>query len=284
MTAETDSKPALADWLGREESATDSIDLLRVEAMQAMLDRAEGLGPGDPLPPLWHWLYFWETAPASGLGAEGHAALGDFLPPVTLPRRMWAGSRIRFPGPLPIGATARRESRILKVEEKTGRSGQLVFVTVGHRIASDSGLAIEEEHDIVYREAPKPDDPLPAIQSAPSEATWQRAIEPGPVLLFRYSALTFNAHRIHFDRDYCREEEGYPGLVVHGPLMATLMVDLVRRERPDAGIASFAFRAKRPVFDTAPFTVAGRAEDGGAALWVADAEGALCMNGRVELA
>ena len=284
MTGEPDSKPALADWLGREESATDSIDLLRVEAMQAMLDRNEGLGPGDPLPPLWHWLYFWETAPASGLGVEGHAALGDFLPPVTLPRRMWAGSRIRFPGPLPIGATARRDSRILKVEEKTGRSGQLVFVTVGHRIASDAGLAIEEEHDIVYREAPKPDDPAPAIQPAPSEADWQRVIEPGPVLLFRYSALTFNAHRIHFDRDYCREEEGYPGLVVHGPLMATLMVDLVRRQTPDAGIAAFTFRAKRPVFDTAPFTVAGRAEDGGAALWVADAEGALCMDGRVELA
>ena len=274
--------PAITDWIGREERAQDIIDPLRAGAMQALLDRDEGLAAGDPLPPLWHWLYFWETAPTERLAHDGHAARGGFLPPIQLPRRMWAGSRISFPGALPIGAAAERVSRIERIEDKRGRSGQLAFVTVSHRLASDAGIAIEEEHDIVYRDAPAADAPAPPTEQAPSDAQWQREIVPEVALLFRYSALTFNGHRIHYDRIYCREEEGYPGLVVHGPLMATLMVDLLRREEPSARITSFTFRAKRPVFDTAPFTVAGRRDETGAALWVADAEGALCMDGRVE--
>lgn len=274
---------SLTDWIGREETAEDSIDPARAQAMQALLDRDEGLAAGDPLPPLWHWLYFWETAPTGGLAEDGHAARGGFLPPVALPRRMWAGSRIAFPGGLTIGGPAKRRSRIEKIEEKQGRSGKLAFVTVSHRVEGERGPAIEEEHDIVYREAPRPDAPPPPAEAAPSEADWRREIAPGPALLFRYSALTFNGHRIHYDRDFCRDAEGYPGLVVHGPLMATLMVDLLRRALPDARIASFGFRAKRPVFDTGSFAVAGRRDETGAALWVADAEGLLCMDGRVAL-
>ena len=276
------SENNVTDWLGREESARDLIDLTRVGAMQALLDHDEALKVGDPLPPLWHWLYFWETAPTERLAHDGHAARGDFLPPIDLPRRMWAGSRIAFPGDLPIGATATRQSRIERIEEKQGRSGKLAFITVSHRIECDAGIAIEEEHDIVYRAAPLPDAPPPA-EPAPSNADWHREMAAETALLFRYSALTFNGHRIHYDRVYCRDEEGYPGLVVHGPLLATLMVDLVRREQPGTRIAAFSFRAKRPVFDTAPFTVAGCKEGSGAALWVADAEGALCMDGRAEI-
>ena len=284
----------LNDWIGRSREAEDRIDPVRVWAMQALLDRAPlpgegGLAEGDPLPPLWHWLAFWDIAPQAGLGPDGHAARGEFLPPVALPRRMWAGSRLRFLRPLPIGASVRRRSTIESIEEKQGRSGALVFVTVGHCLEIDRGLAVEEQHDIVYRAAPSAESAAAAAPAAPAalapgDADWSRTIEPDPVLLFRYSALTFNGHRIHYDRDYCRAVEGYPGLVVHGPLMATLMVDLARRERPDAGIAAFAFRAKRPIFDTAPFTVAGRAGGDGAAVWVADPQGALAMDGRVTFA
>ena len=274
----------LADWIGRSREAEARIDPERVRAMQALLDRDEGLAEGDPLPPLWHWLAFWDATAQSGLGPDGHAARGGFLPPVALPRRMWAGSRLRFPATLPIGAQARRRSTIESVENKRGRSGDLVFVAVGHRLESGGEVAIEEQHDIVYREAPKAPKAGAAErppEPAPTAADWSREIRPDPVLLFRYSALTFNGHRIHYDRDYCREVEGYPGLVVHGPLLATLMVDLVRRARPEAAITDFQFRAKRPVFDTAAFTVAGKAQDDGAAVWVADAEGALAMDGRV---
>ncbi|MGF1611831.1 MAG: MaoC family dehydratase N-terminal domain-containing protein [Kiloniellales bacterium] len=272
-------------WVGREATADDVIDLQRVAAMQALLDRDEGLKAGDPLPPLWHWLYFWQTAAQSALGSDGHAARGEFLPPIELPRRMWAGSRLRFPRPLPIGAAATRRSTIASVEEKRGRSGRLAFVTVRHEVAVAGVTCIEEEHDIVYREAPRGDAPPPESEPAPASAAWRRKIRPDPVLLFRYSALTFNGHRIHYDRTYATEVEGYPGLVVHGPLLATLMVDLARRERPQARIAAFQFRARAPLLDGAPFTLAGApAPDGkSAALWVAGPQGELAMQGSVEL-
>jgi 3-methylfumaryl-CoA hydratase len=280
-------------WVGREETAEDVIGLDRVAAMQALLDRDEGLKSGDPLPPLWHWLYFWQAAAQSALGPDGHAARGEFLPPIALPRRMWAGSRLSFPRPLPIGAAVTRRSTIASVEVKQGRSGRLAFVTVRHAIADQGSgggaICIEEEHDIVYREAPRGDRPPPedepAPQLAPAAAAWRREIRPDPVLLFRYSALTFNGHRIHYDRPYVTGVEGYPGLVVHGPLLATLMVDLVRRERPRERIAAFQFRARAPIFDSAPFTVAGAPSRDGesAALWVAGPKGELAMQGSVEL-
>lgn len=272
------------DWVAREETAEDTIDLVRVRAMQALLDRDEGLRAGDALPPLWHWLYFWETVPQSRLGPEGHAALGDFLPPVDLPRRMWAGSRLAFLRDLPIGAVATRRSRVIEVAEKEGRSGPLVFVTLRHEVAAGGALCIEEEHDIVYRAAADGGAQAQGT-AAPEEATWRRQLLPDPVLLFRYSALTFNGHRIHYDRPYTTEVEGYPGLIVHGPLMATLMVELVRHAHPGRRIARFQFRALAPVFDGAPMTVAGQpaAEDHIAAVWVADADGRLCMKGTVEM-
>ncbi|SMF62447.1 3-methylfumaryl-CoA hydratase [Tistlia consotensis] len=271
------------DWIGRERLAEDRIDLNRAEGLRVTLESPDpAFAEGRPLPELWHWAYFWEFPPLSGVGPDGHAARGEFLPPLPLPRRMWAGSRLTWHAPLPVGAAARRTSTILKVEQKTGRSGRLAFVTVGHRIEGPGGLAIEEEHDIVYREAAQPGAPPAAGPApAPAEAPWRREIRPTPVLLFRYSALTFNGHRIHYDQPYATGVEGYPGLIVHGPLLATLMVDLARREAPGRRIAGFAFRARSPIFDTAPFAVCGAPSGDAAAVWVAGPQGELAMQGEV---
>ncbi len=273
-------------WIGRAEESRDIIDPGRARAMQAALDDPGApLGPGDALPPLWHWLYFWTLAPTAALGPDGHAARGGFLPPIDLPRRMWAGSRVSFPRPLPIGAAATRRSEITDVTLKEGRSGPLAFVTVRHQVATDEGICIEEEQDIVYRAAPAPGAGLPPGEPAPIGAAWRREMAPDPVLLFRYSALTFNGHRIHYDLKFSTEVDGYPGLVVHGPLLATLMVDLARRERPEARVVAFEFRAQRPIFDTAPYLVAGTPTADGAAaeVWVAGPDGCYASRGRIEL-
>jgi 3-methylfumaryl-CoA hydratase len=201
---------------------------------------------------------------------------------VELPRRMWAGGRVEFHRPLRVGETITRTSRIADVKLKEGRSGRLVFVLVRHEI----GDALTEEHDIVYRDQARLGDPSPAPQLAPSNAAWERVVDPDDVLLFRYSALTFNGHRIHYDRRYATEVEGYPGLVVHGPLIATLLVDLVRRNLPAAVVTRFEFRAVGPLFDTAAFSVCGTPEDGGKSirLWAKDQAGALAMTATASIA
>ena len=284
--------PQLQDWIGRSEESETVIEPLRAQALQVSLgDPAPRLAAGDPLPPLWHWLYFWELAAPENLGPEGHPRLGGFLPPVELPRRMWAGSRLTFARPLRIGRSVTRRSTVQSIAEKTGRSGPLVFVTVEHSLSDDEGPAIAELHDIVYRAAPQPgpDGAPPPVKPktdpAPGRAAWQRRLRPDPILLFRYSALTFNAHRIHYDLDFCRREEGYPGLVVHGPLLATLMVDLARRHCPDRRVGEFSFRALSPVFEGEEITVAGAPNEdlSAAELWVADGAGALAMQGRLAM-
>ena len=291
MTA-AGAQAAWRDWLGRARVLDDVIDPGRARAMQATLDDSGEasdkplLAPGDALPPLWHWLYFWSAAPWGSLGRDGHAARGGFLPPIALPRRMWAGSRLDFHRPLPLGAEARCRSSIADITFKQGRSGQLAFVTVRHEVSAGGTLCLSDEHDIVYREEPDPKAaPRPAAP-APAQAAWRREVRPDPVLLFRYSALTFNGHRIHYDRPYATGVEGYPGLVVHGPLLATLMLELARARRPEARIARFAFRALSPVFDGAPFRVAGdpAADGSGADLWVASPQGELAMRGRADFA
>lgn len=265
------------DWIGRTAVVEDTVDAGRARAMEATLDRTPALQPGDPLPPLWHWLYFWEPAPASTLGRDGHAARGGFLPPIELPHRMWAGGRLRFHRPLALGGRAQRTSTLGQVTEKQGRSGPLAFVTVHHAIADDIGVCLEEEQDIVYR-GPRPAATRPRREAAPEAAAWRRRVQPDPVLLFRYSALTFNGHRIHYDQPYATAHEGYPGLVVHGPLLATLLVDLLLREGGRPAPAGFDFRATQPVFDTAGFELAGRPENGSARLWVADSEMRVAMH------
>jgi 3-methylfumaryl-CoA hydratase len=264
-------------WIGRSETREDTITAAPLAALSALLDRDDPRpGPGDAAPPLAHWLYFLPTYRQSAAGPDGHALKGAFLPPVELPRRMWAGSRIEFLRPLEVGAHVTRISTIKDVAEKEGRSGKLVFVTVRHEIGDARGLVLSDEHDIVFRgETALAARPVPA---ATNEA-WRRDIHPDPVLLFRYSAVTFNSHRIHYDQPYATRVEGYPGLVVHGPLIATLLVDLLRRNEPSARLKTFAFRALRPLYDTADFSTCGLPDPAGrgARLWTRDAEGAVTM-------
>ncbi len=275
----------LREWIGREETRVDQTTATPIAAMSATLDRDDPEPkPGTEIPPLWHWLYFLPISPLSEAGPDGHPRRGGFLPPVPLPRRMFAGGRFEFHRPLKIGDEITRTSRITDVSGKEGRSGTLLFVTVRHEIADAAGVAITEEHDIVYRENPRADAPAPKPQAARTDESFSREIAPDPVLLFRYSALTFNSHRIHYDRSYVTEVEGYPGLIVHGPLIATLLVDLLRRKLPDAKVARFSFRAVRPLFDIHRFTVCGRAEGKRVVLWARDHEGWLTMEATAELA
>ncbi len=273
----------IASWVGRSEVQRDTIGPTPVAAMDATLDYAPRVvDPGTALPPLWHWLYFLPLHRQSEIGADGHARRGGFLPPVPLPRRMWAGGELEFRTPIRVGDTAERRSTIAAVTTKEGRSGPLVFVTVRHEIRCNGSAesALVERHDIVYREARQPGDVEPAPQRAAASPPWRRAISADEVLLFRYSALTFNGHRIHYDRRYVTEVEGYPGLIVHGPLIATLLLDLLRRERPDAEVAAFRFKAVRPTFDLHPFRVNGAPQSDARTvkLWAEDHEGWLTMD------
>jgi 3-methylfumaryl-CoA hydratase len=276
-------------WIGRQETISDTITPTPYAALSATLDRpVERPAPGTPLPALWHWLYFLSLHRQSEIGADGHARRGGFLPPVPLPRRMWAGSQFQFHTPLRVGDSVTRTSTIQSVSEKSGRTGPLVFVKVRHELRhqAEAAVALTEFHDIVYREAPKPTDVAPAPQPAPASSRWEKKWVPDDVLLFRYSALTFNGHRIHYDRRYVTEVEGYPGLVVHGPLIATLLLDLLRWQSPEAVVARYEFRAVRPIFDIHPFHVCGEpAADGrNVRLWARDHEGWLAMDATAILA
>ena len=266
--------------------ATDLISAERAVAFASTLDHPIVPAAGDALLPAWHWLYFWSIAQQSELGPDGHPHKGGFLPDLGLPRRMWAGGRLTFERPLIIGEHATRTSSVLSIERKEGRSGTLGFVTVEHVIESASEVAIREEHDIVYREPAAPDSAAPAAKPAPDNAQWQRDIAPDEVMLFRYSALTFNSHRIHYDRAYAREAEGYPDLVVHGPLISTLLLDLVTRSLPNATVSEYAYRAVRPTFLGNTFSVCGRLSDNGKTidLWAKDHDGWLTMSARATLA
>jgi 3-methylfumaryl-CoA hydratase len=249
-----------AAWIGRRETVTDALSIEHAARARATFDLQL---TGDPalqqLPPLWQWFYFVPTAQQSALDTDGHPQRGGFLPPIPLPRRMFAGSRMQFHHPLVLGREAVREGVIRSVAMKTGRTGTLAFVTVGYQFTQDGVVCIDEEQDIVYREAGAPVAAPPVREVRAEEGVWSATVHPDSRLLFRFSSLTFNAHRIHYDRLYAREEEGYPGLVVHGPLTAVLLSHLVRRQT-DRPIASFSFRGLAPLFDLAPFHLVGRAD------------------------
>ena len=279
----SDTTTDLAAWIGRQETLRDSVTATPVKALNATLDHAAmDVQTGTMLPPLWHWLYFLPLHRQSEIGADGHAKRGGFLPPVPLPRRMWAGSQFEFRSPVRVGDHVERTSTIANVTEKSGRTGKLVFVKVRHELRCNGAPnpAVVEFHDIVYREAKQASDVEPPPVAAPTGAPWQREIVPDDVLLFRYSALTFNGHRIHYDRKYVTEVEGYPGLIVHGPLIATLLMDLVRRQMPGAEVASFSFKAVRPTFDLYAFKVNGAPQADGKTvrLWAQDHDGWLTMD------
>ena len=306
----------LSDWIGRTESSADKVTAVPLAALSATLDRDDPPPvPGDRVPLLWHWLYFLPVHKQSDLGADGHARLGGFLPPVPLTRRMYAGGRVEVRHPLRVGDAIERVSRIEDVREKEGRSGPLVFVKVRHHITTPDGLALIEDHDIVYAaggSAPSagpdarraadssrqsavgsPGRPAAASTAAVVKATqhggldaaWKREIRPDDVLLFRYSALTFNGYRIHYDRRFATEVQGYPGLVVHAPLVATLLADLLRRNLGETNVSAFSFRAIRPLFDGHPFIVCGRPSDDGksASLWAQDWNGVVAFEATATL-
>ncbi len=271
----------LKSWIGRSKTSTDIIRPQPAAMMAATLDRNTDLPKdGSILPPPWHWLYFLEAKPRGDLGRDGHVALGDFMPPVALPRRMWAGGRLVFASPIRIAETIRKISTIVKVIRKSGRSGELCFVTVRHELFCGSELRLTEDHDIVYREDPTQQDapPLPPIPSGAADVS--ETIVPDPVLLFRYSALTFNSHRIHYDVDYSRDVEGYKGLVFHGPLTATLLLDLAIRQSGPSAFSDFSYRAISPLFDDTPFTISLRRESNQLVLWAANSDGHLAMTAK----
>ncbi|MES3032440.1 MAG: acyl-CoA dehydrogenase [Gemmatimonadota bacterium] len=258
----TDSVPDFREWIGRTETVHDGLSPEQARRVQATLDdEVTGVDAGSPLPPLWQWCYFLPHARQSALDVDGHPQRGGFLPPISFPRRMFAGSRMQFHQPLRLGVPAVREGEIRNVVLKSGRSGSLAFVTVGYRFVQDGVTCIDEEQDIVYREPGAPVSAPTIAEFTPPSDAWTRTITPDARLLFRFSALTFNAHRIHYDRPYARDEEGYPGLVVHGPLTAMLLADLVRRHS-ERRITTFSFRGLAPLFDLAPFHLTGRLDGG----------------------
>jgi len=280
----------LTDWIGRTETISDQVTPTPASALAAMLNRdSKCQGTGTALPALWHWLYFLPLAQQASLGSAGPPSGGGVMPPGLQPRRMWAGSQFQFNEALQVGDQIERRATIESISEKTGRSGALVFVKVRHdvfRARSSEQPAFVEHHDIVYRDAPDPDAPPPKPVAAPTDFDWERRIDPDPVLLFRFSALTFNGHRIHYDREYAREVEGYPGLVVHGPLIAMLLLDALRHELKDPALASYEFRAQRPVFEPGHFYVCGKREPDGKTvrLWAKDQDGWLAMQATAVLA
>lgn len=273
----------LRQWIGRTEDETDVVTASPLARLAALLDHDDAPPrPGDTAPPGAHWLFFLNHNRQSEVAADGHPRRGLFLPPVPLTRRMWAGGRLTYRRPMRVGEEIRRTSTVAEVTLKESRVGPLVFVLVRHEISVAGEPAMVEEHDLVFREKPAAAEPPPPARPAPAEALWQRTVDPSPALLFRFSALTYNSHRIHYDHLYATADEGYPGLLVHGPLSATLLLDLAWRANPGATMTRFEYRALRPIFATGPFTVAGRPDGDGARLWALDTDGALAMTAEAE--
>ncbi|MCR9213309.1 MAG: MaoC family dehydratase N-terminal domain-containing protein [Proteobacteria bacterium] len=272
----------IEDWVGNQETRTELIHQQSLNGFAALMD--QDVPTSAIVPPGGHWMYFLPTDKQSRLAQDGHAFKGDFLPPIDLPRRMWAGGRLTFHNHLKAGDTAEKTSTIKSVTPKEGRTGNLVFITVQHQVSNQDGICITEEHDIVFRDAPSEGSASPKQpQPAPTDGRWETEIVPDSVMLFRYSALTFNGHRIHYDREYCQNVEGYPGLIVHGPLLGTLLMRLAVHRMEERELASFNFRNFNPVFDTAPFTLNGREEnDRQCSVWVTGPGGELAVSATAE--
>jgi 3-methylfumaryl-CoA hydratase len=280
-TNETD----FSAWIGKSETEHGIVSAYAADYFTATLDRDDPpFKDGDALPPAWHYFYFHELVALAETGEDGHRAKGSFMPPIPYPRRMWAGSKMTFDAPMRIGEKVRKVITIAEIAVKNGASGPLCFVTTTEEVfGEDDRLTTTERRTQVYRDVADPSAPKPKPRPAPAEAVWSRTIHPSAVMLFRYSALTMNSHRIHYDKDYVRDVEGYPGLLFHGPLTMTMMLDLFRREMPAATITEFDLRAVSPVYDTMDFTVHGAPgdEDGTCKLWAMTGEGALAMTADV---
>lgn len=276
----------LSQWVGKElVTRPETLDLRAPSGLAAMLNRNSYPQAGDELPPLWQWLYFNPTPKQSELGADGHPERGAFLPPVPLQRRMWAAGEMHFHAPLFLGEIAEKQSRVSSVKLKRGASGPLVFVDVTHEYRVAGELSISEVQTLVYRDKPGGLQAQNKTETAAPSGTWNKTIHSDSILLFRYSALTSNTHRIHYDRDYAVEQEGYPGLLVQAPLTATLLAELVYENLPGRRIAEFRFRAVQALVAGQAFSLHGQLEsDHAAVLWALDADGQLAMKASARLA
>lgn len=259
----------LKTWEGREETVRDMIDLPTLSRVRAFFGRKPQVSAGEALPETWHWFFFHPATGPEDLGPDGHPRTGGFLPPFDLPRRMWGGSRLQFEAPLRAGEVAERSSRVVSVDLKSGRSGKLGLVKVEHVISQHGATCRREVQDIVYREAATGPQPVPNGPAASGRPLQSQLVTPDTVTLFRFSALTWNAHRIHYDRDYAMDEEGYPGLVVHGPLTASLLALFSREGRDGAPMTEFTFRGTSPLFDGTPFGLNVMRDGGQDTLWAA---------------
>jgi 3-methylfumaryl-CoA hydratase len=278
----------LRTHIGRTQSATDVIHAGPANFLRLALGRPDPeFRDGDVLPPAWLALYFLPRVASDALRPDGSPRDTGVVPPMALPRRMFAGERVRYHGAVRVGETVRRETRLADISVKHGGTGTLVFATVTSRVYGPQGIALEDERRTVFREEVKAGErnQAPRRDAAPAGLPWRRVVTPDPVLLFRFSALTFNSHRIHYDRAWAMEVEGYPGLVVHGPLTTTLLIDFARDQNPARRIAAYATQARAPLFDTAPFELRGRpsANGRGCELWAVTPEGTIAMSAEVEL-
>jgi 3-methylfumaryl-CoA hydratase len=271
----------LRQWIGRTTEVSDIVTAQLTKGLRATLFQEIGEPkPGDAAPFTTHWCLGQPVFPMSELGPDGHPTRGGFLPPVPLPRRMWAGGELEFVDALRVGDVATRSSRISDVTMKTGSTGVLCFVSVQHEVTTSRGLAIRERQDIVYREVSGPAPAAPAKSPPPPPVAQHRETHASdPVLLFRYSALTFNGHRIHYDRDYVTKVEGYPGLIFHGPLQASFIVELAAKLHGGQPPKKLSYRGVQPLFEGSEFSINANTTDSGMELWIANAEGQPTMKG-----
>lgn len=276
----------LEGWVGRSSTVHDEITAFPLNALAATLDRDDAPAiAGTPVPPLWHWLYFLPTYRPHQIRHDGHAHGGELMPPIALPRRVWAGSKFTWnvENPLRVGDKTTRISRIASITPKAGKTGELVFVTVVHEFHNAAGLSFVNEHHSAFRGAAKPGASTSDPIAADTDAAWHRELVPDSVLLFRYSALMFNSHRIHYDWPYASREEGYPTLLVQGPLVATLLLDLLRRNAPDAAVRSLEFKAVRPSFVDTRLHLRGQPDGNKVRLWASDDTGRLTMTASADI-
>jgi 3-methylfumaryl-CoA hydratase len=286
MTTTAFSIEDLKTHIGRKQTAIDVLHPGPANQLRLAFGRQEPeFREGDPLPPAWLALYFLPRIATADLRPDGSARDTGVIPPMPLPRRMFAGERVRFHRPLHLGESVRRETELADISMKAGGTGTLVFATMTSRVFGPDGLVIEDERRTVFREEIRAGErnQAPRREPAPTEVPWRRRITPDPVLLFRFSALTFNSHRIHYDRSWAMEVEGYPGLVVHGPLTTTLLIDFARDSNPGRRIVAYSTQARAPLFDTAPFELRGRPSAKGCELWAVTPEGTVAMSAEVEL-
>jgi 3-methylfumaryl-CoA hydratase len=286
MTDDHQRAGAFDAWIGKTRTLHDEVTAFPVKALAATLDRA-GIDAvaGTPVPPLWHWLYFLPAHRPQETRRDGHPKGDEFLPPIPLPRRVWAGSKFTWntSNPLRIGDQVTRASRIESITPKVGKGGDLVFVKTVHEFQNGAGLSLLNEHQSAYREEAKEGSATSSPVLCETGATWHRELVPDALLLFRYSALLFNSHRIHYDEPYTTGEERYPGLVVQGPLIATLLMDLLDRNAPDAVVRSLEFKAVRPSFVDRKLVLRGQPDGAKVRLWASDEDNRLAMTATAEI-